>query len=134
LEKNRLVLDSSALSTIAEEKGRLRAAVRQLLEKSTEVVVPTVVVAESTTGHGGHDASVNRALKTMLVTPLDETLARHAGRLRHATRSRRGGTIDAIVMATADGVPGTRLLTGDTSDLRHLAAVASKTIVVSIDS
>ena len=133
MEKNRLVLDSSALSTIAENKGRLRTAVRQTLEESTQVVVPTVVVAESTTGRGAHDARENRALKMMLVMPLDEELARHAGRLRHATRSRRGGTIDAIVVATADRVAGSRLLTGDTNDVRHLAAVASKTIVISIN-
>lgn len=133
LEKNRVVLDSSALSIIAEKKGRLRAAVRQALEESTEVVVPTVVVAESTTGHGGSDARVNLILKKMLVAPLDEALARHAGLLRHATRSRRGGTIDAIVVATADRVAGSRLLTGDTNDVRHLAAVASKTIVISIN-
>jgi predicted nucleic acid-binding protein len=77
---------------------------------------------------------VNRALKMMLLMPLDEGLARDAGRLRHATRSRRGGTIDAIVVATADRVPGSRLLTGDTNDVRHLAAVASKTIVISINA
>ena len=134
MEKNRLVLDSGALTAIAEEKEQLRIAVRQALEESTEVVVPTVVVAESTTGHVGHDARVNQALKKMVVSPLDETVARHAGRLRHVTRSRRGGTIDAIVVATADRVPGTRLLTGDTRDICHLAEVARKTVVVSINS
>ena len=133
MEKNRLVLDSGALSAVAENKGRLRAAVREAFEESTVVIVPTVVVAEATTGHAGHDARVNQALKRMLISPLDEALARHAGRLRHSTRSRRSGTIDAIVVATADRVPGTRLLTGDTRDIRHLAAVARKTIVVSID-
>lgn len=134
MEKNRLVLDSGALSVVAGEKGRLRIAIRQALAQSTDVVVPTVVVAESTTGHVGHDARVNRVLKRMLIAPLDEPLARQAARLRHATRSRRGDTIDAIVVATADCVPGSQLLTGDTSDVRPLAAVANKTVVVSINA
>jgi predicted nucleic acid-binding protein len=134
LEKNRLVLDSGALSVVAGEKGRLRIAITKALAQSTEVVVPTVVVAESTTGHVGHDVRVNRALKKMLIAPLNEPLARQAAQLRHATRGRCGGTIDAIVVATADCVPGNQLLTGDATDVRPLAAVANKTIVVSINA
>jgi predicted nucleic acid-binding protein len=134
LEKNRFVLDSGALSAVAEKKERLRIGIRRALEQSTEVVVPAVVVAESTTGRGGHDARVNRVLKTVIVAPVDEGLARYAGCLRYATRSRRGGTIDAIVVATADRVAGTQLLTGDATDVRALAAVANKTVVVSINA
>jgi predicted nucleic acid-binding protein len=134
LEKNRLVLDSGALSAVAEKSEQLRVAARQALAQSTEVVVPTVVIAESTTGHGGRDARVNHLLRAVVIAPLDEVLARQAARLRHATRSRRGGTIDAIVVATADRVPGSQLLTGDTRDIRHLAAVTNKTVVVSINA
>ena len=48
LEKNRLVLDSGALSVVAGEKGRLCLAIREALAQST--------------GHVGHDARVNRVL------------------------------------------------------------------------
>jgi len=113
LEKNRLVLDSGALSVVAGENGRLRLAIRQALAQSTDVVVPTVVVAESTTGHVGHDARVNHALKSTQPT-------------RGHGRCNRCGD--------ADCVPGSQLLTGDTSDVRPLAAVANKTVVVSINA
>jgi hypothetical protein len=96
------------------------------------VIVPTVVLAESTTGDGARDANVNRVLKDLRLVSLDERLARVTAALRYA-RSAGTGTIDAAVIATADAVPGTRVLTGDLADLRPLAAVAGRTTVVSLD-
>jgi predicted nucleic acid-binding protein len=91
-----------------------------------------VVIAESTTGDAARDARVDRVLNVLDIVPADEGIARRAGALRHATRARRGGTIDAIVVATADRVTGSLVLTGDAGDLRHLAAVGGTTLVVSL--
>jgi predicted nucleic acid-binding protein len=98
-----------------------------------DVIVPTVVLAESTTGDGARDANVNRVLKELRLVSLDERLARATAALRYARRNGGTGTIDAAVIATADAIPGTRVLTGDLANLRPLAAVAGRTTVVSFD-
>lgn len=121
---DRIVLDSGALTAIAEASSRpaqaTRTLVRQALESGGSVVVPTVVVAESVTGSGPRDSRVNRLLKGVLVEPLDEPMARAAAALRYATKA---GVADAIVVATADAEPHSVILTGDPADIRRLAAV-----------
>ena len=129
----RLCLDSGALSALAQKIRPLRVAVREALAHGIDVIVPTVVLAESTTGDGARDANVNRVLKELRSVDLDERLARATAVLRHARRSAGAGTIDAAVIATADVIPGTRVLSGDLADLRPLAAVTGRTTVVSFD-
>jgi predicted nucleic acid-binding protein len=90
------------------------------------------VIAEATTGDHRRDATVNRELKRARVAPLDEPTARAAAALRHAYRKAGSGTIDAIVVATADAVPGTRILTGDPVDLTLLASVRAVSEVISL--
>jgi len=87
------------------------------------VTVPTAVIAESTTGDPRRDAPTNRILKGVLLVPLDERVARLSARLRHVTRVRGSGTIDAIVVATGDDVRGSVIFTTDPHDLTPLAAV-----------
>lgn len=129
----RLCLDSGALTAFAQKARPLRAAIREALANGVDVIVPTVVLAESTTGDGARDANVNRVLKELRLVSLDERLARATAALRYARRNPGAGTIDAAVIATADAIPGTRVLTGDLADLRPLAAVAGRTTVVSLD-
>jgi predicted nucleic acid-binding protein len=129
----RICLDSGAFSALAKEDEAVRTAVRQALKNGGDVIVPTVVVAESTTGNGTRDANVNRVLGDLQLVDLDERFARAAAALRHALRRSGAGTIDAAVIATADAVPGTRVLTGDPNDLRPLAAVAGLTSVVALE-
>jgi hypothetical protein len=88
------------------------------------------VVAESTTGSARVDANVNRTLKSLALIDLDERIARAAAALRFANRMSGSGTVDAIVVATADRIPGSCVLTSDPDDLRRLAAVANRTRVV----
>jgi len=127
-----VVLDSGAISALAEGDSAILVALRKALTAGASVLVPSVVLAESLTGDGRRDANLNRALKSLAVRDLDEPIARAAAALRHANRLRRAGTIDAIVVATADRVPGTRLITTDPADLRPLAAVARRTVIVEI--
>ena len=127
-----IVLDSGALTAFVEGGQAIRVALQKELIAGSEVRVPTAVVAESATGESGRDARLNRALKSMVLVDLDERTARRAAALRHANRFRRSGTIDAIVIATADGIPRTRVLTTDADDLRPLAAVNRRSVVVSV--
>ena len=84
-------------------------------------IVPSVVLAESTTGRQRTDANVNRFLKTCnIVEELPERLARRAGLLR--ALARQGSAVDAIVVALAE--PNGAVLTSDVKDLRALAAHA----------
>jgi hypothetical protein len=97
------------------------------------VIVPTVVVAESTTDGGGRDASVNRLLKALLISDCDMATARSAAALRFLA-SAGPRTIDAIVVATADRIPGSIVLTGDPADLGALARVRRLSRVVDINA
>lgn len=131
--KTRIILDSGALSTLAEKSEALRTALRKIIvSKRTVVLVPTAVIAEATTGHHGLDANVNRALKTTLLVDLDLRIARSAAALRHAHRRRGSGTIDAIVVATADLVPGSDVVTTDPRDISLLASVRGQTRVITL--
>jgi predicted nucleic acid-binding protein len=88
------------------------------------------VIAEATTGDHRRDTEVNRELKKAKLVALDEPVARAAAALRYACRKGGAGTIDAIVVATADAVPGTRVLTADPRDLTLLASVRGFTTIV----
>lgn len=99
------------------------AMVNRALTEQRLVVIPAVVLAESTTGRGPRDASVNRVIAAVgEVAPIDEGVARLAGSLRY--RARTDATVDAIVVATAarDG-RGAVVLTGErrADHLRRLA-------------
>jgi predicted nucleic acid-binding protein len=130
MAENLIVLDSGALSQLAERNGAVRRALRKAAADGVTVLVPTAVIAEATTGDHRRDANVNRELKRTTLIALNEPIARAAASLRHAHRRVASGTIDAIVVATADAVPGTRVLTGDPVDLSLLASVRNRTRVV----
>ncbi len=99
-----VVIDSGGLSAIAEETEAARAVIRWAVRTRSDVVIPTVVIAESTTGSGPRDARVNAAIARSRVAPLTEDRARLAARLRHQADS--AATIDAIVAAEAVAAPG----------------------------
>ncbi len=127
-----IVLDSGALTALAGSNKSLRIASLKALRNGARVIVPTVVVAESTTDGGGRDVSVNRLLKTALIVNCDIVTARSAAAIRFAVRS-GPGVVDAIVVATADQSPGSIVLTGDPADLKPLANVRRLSRVVDIN-
>jgi hypothetical protein len=122
-----LVLDSGGLSFLAKRNQDAAAALRVLVRDGLwPPVVPSVVLAESTTGRQRTDATMHRLLKTCDVTEsLPDALARRAGELRHLAR--RGSAVDAILVATAE--PGGTVLSGDVEDLGALAAHANAVTV-----
>ncbi len=132
MASNAVILDSGALSALSESKEPIRFALRQAVSSGSDVLVPTVVVAESTTGNARFDANVNRTLKSLALVDLDERIAREAAALQFVHRMSGPGTVDAIVVATADRIPGSYVLTGDPDDLKRLAAVANRTKIVPV--
>ena len=126
-----IVLDSGALSALAERSSRARLILGIALKKGAPLVVPAVVLAESLTATS-RDANTNVALSSTTIIDIDERLARSAADLRHKRRLRRAGTIDAIVVACADRHQGSTILTSDAKDLRPLAAERGRSHVVEI--
>jgi hypothetical protein len=116
------VLDSGGLSRLSQRTRRAAALIRALQREGLwPPVVPTVVVAESTSGAQRTDATISRLLKSCDVEPvLPEATARRAGQLR--ARTRRGSVVGALVVALAE--PGSTVLTSDPADLEALAAHA----------
>jgi predicted nucleic acid-binding protein len=119
-----LILDSAAVSRLAERTREMAALVRALREEGLwPPVVPSVVLVECLRGHAGRDAAANRFLKSCdVVEELPTSVARRAAFLRR--RARRGSVVDAIVVAHAE--PGATVLTSDGRDLEALAAHAQR--------
>jgi len=55
----RLILDSGAISALAELEPRARAILRMAREQKMRVSTPAVTVAETTRGSGPRDAKVS---------------------------------------------------------------------------
>lgn len=114
-----LVVDSGGLSRLSQRNRRAAALIAALRREGLwPPVVPTVVVAESTSGTARTDANINRLLKGCDVDPIvPGAKARRAGELRR--RARRGSVVDALVVALAE--PGSTVLTADRDDLQLAA-------------
>jgi predicted nucleic acid-binding protein len=117
-----LVLDSGGVSRLSQRSRRAAALIAALRREGLwPPVVPTVVLAESTTGAARTDTNIKRFLKTCDLDPIvPAAKARRAGRLR--ARARRGSAVDALLVAVAE--PGSTVLTSDRADLDALASYA----------
>lgn len=121
MEPTDVVLDAGALTGWAEGQVAVTQYLEACARANRQVLVPAVVIAETTTGHGPRDATTNRRVAAGTVEICDEGVARRAGALRHATDAPKPSTVDAIVAATAEHC-GAIVLTGDVDDLERLAA------------
>lgn len=124
----RLILDAGAVLALARNDVNVRAIVSTAERAGAEVMIPAVVVAETSRGRGPRDARVNRALAAAGSYPAsDEPAARTAGALLGAARSRE--TIDALVVAAAIHAGGGRILTTDPTDLGKLSAGRTDVVI-----
>jgi predicted nucleic acid-binding protein len=115
----RLILDSGAVVALARRDATTRAYLERALNQGDLVVIPAVVLAETTRG-GAKDAPVNQVIRAVNeITPVTELTARQAGRLLGNT-SRRGLTVDALVAAEATAGGPAVVLTSDTKDMSEL--------------
>jgi predicted nucleic acid-binding protein len=118
--RDRVVLDSGAVIALAAGKPRARARLEEALERRAAVVIPAVVLSETTRG-SARDAPVDRLVRNVEeVPPATEATARLAGRLLGSAR--RDDIVDALVVAEAATRSPTVILTADTKDLLALAA------------
>jgi len=122
-----LVLDTRAVELIADRNADVQAAkrMRDILDATDRagipVRVPTAVLAEAYRGTAA-DAAIDRILGTGIrPITLGQSIARHAGGLRHRDRLDSRHTVDAVVVATAIRLGGGVIATGDPDDLLSLA-------------
>jgi hypothetical protein len=118
-----LVLDSGAVTRLAERSGRAAALIAAFrAEDLWPPTVPSVVLVECLSGEGSRDAAQHRFLRTCdVVEAVPLRLARRAAWLR--AKARTGSAVDALVIAAAE--PRGTVLSGDLGDLRALAAHAT---------
>lgn len=113
----RLILDSGAVSAIAQGDRRALVWAKLALLHGVLINIPAPVLAETLTGRST-DAIVHRAFdipECVLETTAE--IAKEAGSLRFRAHSNQ--TIDAIVVATAARHPKSIILTSDVDDLQR---------------
>jgi predicted nucleic acid-binding protein len=113
-----IILDSEGLSKAAAGHRQVAVTLAASVAAAVPVVVSTITLTEVLRGRR-QDAAVHLLLKSFRVVPVSKAIARAAGEL--LGRAGRKDTVDAVVAATAAGLPGSvRVLTSDPSDLRAL--------------
>ena len=124
-----LVLDSGGLTAVAVNEPDAIAAVDYSARHGVPVVVPSVVIAESTRGKPS-DARINAVIGKVSVVAAHEAEARIAARLKTAAgMSGVEHTIDALVVATAAVAGGGAVLTSDRQDIQMLAESLPRRVV-----
>lgn len=123
-----IVLDSGAVSALADDRDRLRAMREAGMWPP---VVPCVVLTEALTGDHRRDFHTNHLLKACQVVDIDERTARDAAALRFATsRACEIAVIDAIVVAVADQMVDPVVITSDPDDIVSLAVHAAQSVLI----
>jgi predicted nucleic acid-binding protein len=120
-----VVLDSGGLTAWANPRppSELLELLELVATSGGAVVVPTVIVVESTTGRHQEDAPVNHRLKRAICEPCTLERARQGARLRFRC-DRDVSAVDAVVAATAAYRGHAAVVTSDPNDLQALLAVA----------
>jgi predicted nucleic acid-binding protein len=121
-----LTLDAGALIAFERRERRVLVHLKEAQNRGFDLTVPTAVVAEVWRG-GSRSARISMLLAACVIEPLSQPMARAAGEGLAAVAG--GGTIDAIVMASAATRSDT-VLTSDPSDLRRLQKAFTNVRVV----
>lgn len=131
-----VALDRTALDALTGPDGPRQRQVRQALEAAArsgrDVVVPTLVLAESYRGPQrtqAVDAMLARHRTAIATRDTDRILARFAGAVLQAAGASSADMVDAHVVAVSAERGGGVVLTGDPDDLTRLAAPYRTTIV-----
>ena len=118
-----LILDSEAVSALAEQRKGMAERLAAAREADHRVLIPTVVLAEASTG-APTDAAIWHVLGRIPTIDLPQGVAMRAGTLRaradSVRRRKRDLTVDAIVAATAVELAPSLVMTADKSDLELL--------------
>ena len=118
-----LILDSEAVSALAEQRKGMAERLAAAREADHRVLIPTVVLAEVATG-APTDAAIWHVLGRIPTVDLPQSVSMRAGTLRaradSVRRKKRDLTVDAIVAATAVELAPSAVITADKPDLKLL--------------
>lgn len=118
-----LILDSEAVSALAEQRKGMAERLAAALGADHRVLIPTVVLAEVATG-APTDAAIWHVLGRIPTVDLPQSVSMRAGTLRaradSVRRKKRDLTVDAIVAATAVELAPSVVITADKPDLELL--------------
>jgi len=118
-----LILDSEAVSAIAENRKGTAERLAAAQQADHRILIPAVVLAEVATG-APSDAAIWHVLSKIPTLDLPQGVAMRAGGLRtraeRVRRKKRDLTVDAIVAATAVELAPSVVITADKSDLELL--------------
>jgi predicted nucleic acid-binding protein len=134
-----VALDSEAVNALAGRDTPARRKVRQALEAAvrtrSDVVVPTIVLAELYRGAGRSqlvDALLARHELAIATRDTDRALARFVGSILHGAGAGSEHVVDAHVIATLVEAGGGIALTADKDDLTQLAGPYRSVLVEDI--
>jgi predicted nucleic acid-binding protein len=123
-----VALDSEAINALSGRDTPAKRRVRRVLEAAvrtrSEVVVPTLVLAELYRGTGRSqvvDALLARHEHAIGTRDTDRPLARFVGAILHGAGAGSEHIVDAHVIAVVVEAGGGVALTADTDDLTRLA-------------
>lgn len=132
-----LLLDSEALSALANgpahRRDRVRALIAQMRRMELPVGTAAAVLAEVVRGRAA-DAGVFAGIKreSVEVYPVDTRTGVRAGQLLGAVGAGSEMAVDAFVVAVADLAGGAVIATGDVLDMEHLSAYAKRVAIANI--
>jgi predicted nucleic acid-binding protein len=121
-----VTFDTGALIALERRRARMWQVLRRTAQLGVPIVVPADAVAE---WWRGTSAIREHILASVVVEPLDESLARLAGEAQAAIAG--ATSVDAIVMASA-AQRGDAVYTSDFDDLDRLRAFFPKVRIVSV--
>lgn len=121
-----MILDSGALMAIDRNDRTVIAAIRAVHDAGDELRTHPMVVAQVWRDERGRQARLARLLAGVDIVPIDDALGRRAGEL--CGKAKTADPIDAAVVLIADD--GDTIVTSDPDDIRHLAKVAKRRVVI----
>ncbi|MGH3889218.1 MAG: PIN domain-containing protein [Pseudonocardiaceae bacterium] len=132
-----LLLDSEALSAVAQgpasRRDRVRALIVEMRRRELPIATVAAVLAEVVRGRAA-DAGVFAGLRRerVMVHPVDTRVGVRAGQLLGRVGAGSELAVDAFLIAVADLAGGAVVATIDLSDLRRLATYTTGVSIVDL--
>lgn len=121
-----MILDAGALIAVSRNDRSMIARLLAAHEEGDELRTHAMVVAQVWRDSRGRQAQLSMMLSTIDIVSIDENLGRQCGEL--LGRAGASDPIDAAVVLIARN--GEVVVTGDPDDIRHLAKVAKRRVVI----
>ena len=121
-----MILDAGALIAVSRNDRSMIARLLAAHEEDDELRTHPMVVAQVWRDARGRQTPLARLLASVDVVPIDDNLGRRSGEL--LGKAATSDPIDAAVVLIARD--GDAIVTSDADDIRHLARVAKRHVLV----